>query len=188
MEERCGKKRKEGNDENEKEEEKASPSHFERIPPEVVLKVLSQLKGKTLMVSIPQVCKLWRAVCHDIKNVHLDFSWWKGREVPVEVLVGWRQTPFMLGAGIDVGAGGSSTARVEESRGWKTSLCELFPRTTSVTMGGRNNVEDAHMMALADKCPGITHADFTACGKLTDAAVIALADKCPGITHTDCSG
>jgi len=79
MEERCGKKRKEGKDEKEKEEEKASPSHFERLPPEVVLKVLSQLKGKTLMVSIPQVCKLWRALCHDIKNVHLDFSWWKGR-------------------------------------------------------------------------------------------------------------
>ena len=71
-------RRKRGN--NAKEEEEASPSHFERLPSEVALKVLSQLKCKTLMVSIPQVGKLWRALCHGIQNVHLDFSWWKEKD------------------------------------------------------------------------------------------------------------
>ena len=78
-------RRKRGN--NAKEEEEASPSHFERLPSEVALKVLSQLKCKTLMASIPQVGKLWRALCHGIQNVHLDFSWWKEKD-RWEILVG----------------------------------------------------------------------------------------------------
>ena len=72
----------------------------------------------------------------------------------------------------------------EEASDWKTGLCELFPRTASVTMGGEN-VQDAHLLALAAKCPGIMYANFGNCDKLTDAAVLALADKCPGITHAD---
>ena len=56
----------------------APVSHFEQIPPEVLLKVLSLLDGKTLMVSVPQVCHRWRAACAAIRNVHLDFSWWGG--------------------------------------------------------------------------------------------------------------
>ena len=146
---------------NEEEEEEASPPSFDRIPPEVVLKVLSQLDGKVLMVVVPQVCKRWRALCQDIRNVHLDFRWWRGN-VPAEVLAGWRQAPFPVGgshaSGRGGGGGGSSSAGEE---GLKTGLCELFPRTTSVTMkGGRHDVKDAHLMALADKCSGITHADF----------------------------
>ena len=57
---------------NEEEEEEPSPLSFDWIPPEVVLKVLSQLKGKTLMASVPQVCKRWRTLCQDIRKVHLD--------------------------------------------------------------------------------------------------------------------
>ena len=111
---------------------------MEHLPPEVVLKVLSQLNGKTLMVSIPQVCKRWRAMCQEIRNVHLEFSWVNAR-VPVEVLDGWRQTSLMSrGRGRRIG--------------WKTGLCELFPRSASITMGSRQGVEDAHLMAVADKC------------------------------------
>ena len=41
---------------NEEEEEaETSPPSFDWIPPEVVLKVLSQLDGKTLMIVVPQV-------------------------------------------------------------------------------------------------------------------------------------
>ena len=148
-------------------------SHIERLPNEVLHDILSRLDGKTLLVCIPQVCRRWRAVCQGIQGVHLVFSWWRGGvgTVPVEVLAGWKQTPFMLGAG---SGGGSISSSMVNARCWKTGLCELFPRTTSVTMSGGNNVEDAHMMALADKCPGITHADFGQCENLTDAAVVAL--------------
>ena len=194
MEEKVGKKKKgkgkgkgEGEDANEPEE--PSPSHFKRIPPEVLLKVLSLLDGKTLMVSIPQVCKRWRALCQDIRNVHLDCSLWKG-VVPVEVLAGFQQRSFVLSANAgSCGGGSSSDAAADEDEegggGWKSGLCELFPRTTSVKMNGENDVEDAHLMALADKCPGITHAHFGYCANLTDVALLALADKCHGITHAN---
>ena len=163
-------------------------SHFDRIPPEVVLKVLSQLDGKTLMVSVPQVCKRWRALCQDIRNVHLDFRWWRGT-VPAEVLAGWRQAPFTVGGGhASSSGGGGSSSSSAGGEGLKTGLCELFPRTTFVTMKGGNGVIDAHLMALADKCSGIMRAGFDGCRNLTDAAVIALADKCPGITHADFGG
>ena len=174
----------------EKEEEDAPP--IEWLQDEILCIVFSNLDAKTLMVSVPQVCKLWRALCQDIQDVHLDFSWWckkdedgdlKEKDVPVKVLAGWRQTPFML-SGED---GGSTGGCAEEACGWKTGLCELFPQTASVTMGGEN-VQDAHLLALADKCPGITLADFYGCGKLTDAAVVAFADKCLGITHADFVG
>ena len=147
------------------------------LPNEMLLIIISQLDGKTLMVSIPQVCKLWRSVCQDVENVHLDFSWWrekdKGNHVPVEVLSGWRL--------ITVGA---------NRKGWKTGLCELFPRTTSITMQVGlidEDPMDAHLLALANKCHGmqIAHVYFRYCKKLTDAAVIALADKGPGITHVN---
>ena len=177
-------------DGDEEEEEDAPP--IEWLQDEILCIVFSNLDAKTLMVSVPQVCKLWRALCQDIQDVHLDFSWWgkknrwgilEGKDVPVEVLAGWRQMPFVAGSG----DGGSTDGCAEEESGWKTGLCELFPRTASVTMGGEN-VQDAHLLALADKCPGITRADFSECRKLMNAAVLALADKCPGITHADFRG
>ena len=128
------------NEEEEEEEEEESTPSFDRIPPEVVLKVLSQLDGKVLMVVVPQVCKRWRALCQDIRNVHLDFRWWGGN-VPAEVLAGWTQAPFPVGgshaSGRGGGGGGGSSNAGEE--GLKTGLCELFPRTTSVTMKVEHN-------------------------------------------------
>ena len=166
--------------------EEASPSHFDRIPPEVVLKVLSQLDGKTLLVSVPQVCKRWRTLCQDIRNVHLDFRWWGGN-VPAEVLAGWRQAPCTVG-GAHAGNGGGSARSSAGGEGLNTGLCELFPRTASVIMKGGHGVIDAHLMALADKCPGITYATFWNCSELNDAAVVALADKCREITHANFRG
>jgi len=57
---------------DEVEEEDAPPIAW--LQDEILCIVVSQLDAKTLMVSIPQVCKLWRALCQDIQDVHLDFS------------------------------------------------------------------------------------------------------------------
>ena len=185
---------------------------IEWLQDEVLCIVFSNLDARTLMVSIPHVCKLWRALCQDIPGVHLDFGW-LGEGVPVEVLVGSQLRPL---AGGD-GSKQTNSSRGADAGGWKSGLCELFPYTTSVTIGPTfgdcNHLTDAAMLALADKCRGITHADFSRCydlmdaavivladkcrgitrvyfgdcGKLTDAALLALADKCPGITHADFS-
>lgn len=46
------------------------------------------------------------------------------------------------------------------------------------------NPTDAAVVALAEKCPGITHANFGNCGNPMVATVVAFASKCPGITPT----
>ena len=51
---------------------------IESLPDELLLVVLLLLVGKTLMISVPQVCKRWRKLCPEIKNVHFDFIRWLG--------------------------------------------------------------------------------------------------------------
>lgn len=60
-------------DDGDEEEEEDIPP-IEWLQDEVVCIVFSNLDSKTLMVSVPQVCKPWRALCQDIQDVHLDFS------------------------------------------------------------------------------------------------------------------
>lgn len=82
------------------------------------------------------------------------------------------------------GGGGKATAGAGAAGGarWASGMCELFPRTTSVTINMQwgDLCEDGHMMALADKChkcARLLHAHFFCCENLTDAAMIALAGK-----------
>ena len=48
---------------------------IEWLQDEILCIAFSNLDIKTAMVSVPQVCKLWRALCKDIQDVHLAFSW-----------------------------------------------------------------------------------------------------------------
>lgn len=61
-------------DDGDEEEEEEDIPPIEWLQDEVLCIVFSNLDSKTLMVSVPQVCKLWRALCQDIQDVHLDFS------------------------------------------------------------------------------------------------------------------
>ena len=149
------------------------------IPNEILCIIFLLLDAKTLIVAVPQVCKLWRGRCQELSGVHLNFRWWG--KVPLEVFAGFRQTPFM-DLMMSVGHEGDAA----RERVWNSGMCELFPGTTSVTMMDslcRQEV-DAHLLALADKCHkchkcrGLTHVDFSWCINLTDAAVVGLADKC----------
>ena len=60
------------------------------VPPEILYIMLALLDAKTLMTIIPQVCMLWRNVCQGLGGVHLDFTWFGMKMVPLEVLAGWR--------------------------------------------------------------------------------------------------
>ena len=66
----AGKKRKQ-EEEKWTEREGAGTTAIEALPDEILLKVLSLLFGETLMRSAPQVCKRWRKLCPEIKNVNL---------------------------------------------------------------------------------------------------------------------
>ena len=65
------------------------------------------------MVSVPQVCKLWWAVCQDIQDVHLAFIGAGTGDVLTKVVsVGWFATAGDAGGGVggsygDVGGGES---------------------------------------------------------------------------------
>ena len=41
----------------------------------------------------------------------------------------------------------------------------------------------ASSLGLADKCRGLTHADFDSCDNLMDAAVLVLVGTCRGLTY-----
>lgn len=84
--------RKRGEEEEEQEEEEEAT--IELLQDEVLCTIFSHLDTKTLMLSIPQVCRVWRAVCQDMVDMHLDLG--SGINVPVEVFAGWKQTPFMM--------------------------------------------------------------------------------------------
>lgn len=63
-----------------REEEVEVRVTIEWLQDEVLCIIFSNLDTKTLVVIIPQVCKLWRAVCQDVEGVHLDFSWWREKD------------------------------------------------------------------------------------------------------------
>lgn len=108
--------------------EGAGTTTIEVLPDEILLKVLTLLFGMTLMRSVPQVCKRWRKLCPEIKDVHLDFGWWVKKKVPLEVLAGWfQQQQKMNGSGSGGGDGGAAASA--GGAGWASGMCELFPRT-----------------------------------------------------------
>lgn len=182
---------------------------IESIPNEILLKVFSYLEGRTLMVYVPQVCKLWRRQCPQIRNVFLDLSWWH-EMIPLEVLhdmlTGWPlPAPEVDGGG---SAAAEELVQQEEEGRWVSGLCELFPHTTSIAMSQEGAdahvmtlagkwrdlkyanfsgcfLTDATVLALADMCGGLTRAGFGHCGDLTDVAVRGLAKKCSGLTHVN---
>ena len=101
--------------------EGAGTATIEGLPDEILLKILSLLFGMTVMIYVPQVSKRWRKLCPQIKNVHLDFSWWdgsgwnargwfqRGKKVPLAVLAGWFRQQ-QLQAVDDGGSGGGGSA------------------------------------------------------------------------------
>ena len=134
------------------------------VPDELLEIIFAFLGPKTLMITVPQVCRQWRQVCQGLVGVHLDFRWWNGM-VPVGALAGATDTPF-----------------VRANPGWVTGLCQLFPHTAAASFKEENGVTDEGVVALAKGCPGLTSVSFSRCENLTDVAVVALAQGCLGLT------
>ena len=131
--------------------EGAATITIEVLPDEILLIVLSLLDDKMLMSIVPQVSKRWRKLCPQINNVHLNFSWvGRGKKVPFEVLAGWFQQQQMQT--VDGGGGGGAASAGRE--GWTSGMCEVFPRTTSITMGGGQGVHfSANVITCASSTP-----------------------------------
>lgn len=165
----------------------ASAAPIERIPDHIMCMVLELLDSKTLLISVPQVCKRWRIMCRGVR-ARFDFSWWAYKAVPVEVLGGL--PPAYSSGGMRL-----------------SGLCQLFPGAVAVEFGYGQRVTDEHLIALrscrritafilcgacsitdrgmdslAHGRAAITDIDLENCDKLTDATVYTLAKHCPRIT------
>lgn len=148
----------------EEEEEKGPPITW--VPSEVLCIILSLLDAKTLMFVVPQVCKFWRSMCQELRDVHLEFRsiyQWK-MIIPLEVFAGWQVLP---------------TLQTE----WVSGICALFPHTKSVTIDDCQGIGDEHIRELVNNLPGLTNFNLTYSKTVTDTAVFYLAEKCRGLTH-----
>ena len=52
----------------------------------------------------------------------------------------------------------------------------------------RETASDAAVIALAERCTGLTTVHLSSCSNITDAAVIGLAERCTGLTTVDLRG
>merc|ERR1712166_1337714 len=57
----------------------------------------------------------------------------------------------------------------------------------TIVQATSSNINDAVIIALADRCPALTDVDLRNCWNLTDAAIIALAKRCPALTNVSVS-
>jgi hypothetical protein len=104
---------------------------FEWLEDNLLEIIFAFLDPKTLMITVPQVCRQWRQVCQGLVGVHLDLRWWNGM-VPVNVLAGVADTPF-----------------VRANPGWAMGLCQLFPHIAAASFNKKNGMTDAGVVALA---------------------------------------
>lgn len=58
------------------------------VQDEVLCIIFSLLDAKTLMITVPQVCKFWRGMCQELSGVHLDFRWCDKRKFLLKFLQG----------------------------------------------------------------------------------------------------
>lgn len=70
------------------------------------------------------------------------------------------------------------------------ALANKCPNLTSLNLSWRTQLTDAAITALANKCTKLTSLNLMLCYRLTDAAITALPNKCPNLTSlnlADCT-
>ena len=128
---------------------------------QLIFGFFAHVDTKTLLTVVPAVCRRWREVCGQTRNVHLD-----SRFVPSR-------------AAVRVHAGDESGARM---------LCEIVKRMAHIVglhLGGFQSLTDASVVALAEHCMHLISVKFVSCVRITDASVLALAENCPHLTNAD---
>jgi ribonuclease HIII len=65
------------------------------------------------------------------------------------------------------------------------AVAERCAGLTSLSVAGCKILTDAAVVAVAEHCAGLTSLSVAGCEKLTDAAVVAVAEHCVGLTSLD---
>jgi hypothetical protein len=182
---------------------------FDALPDELVLHIFFFLNSRSLLGAAASVCRRWRALCGDTREVFLDLTF-LGTRAPLRRrpsaaaadAIGRLARRFrhvvaadLLGFGDDVVTvvAGScpQLAEFRYTRGpamgqpltdeGLVALAKHCRLLTSVICSGVE-ITDASLIALAQRCPLLTSVDFGESIKVTDAGVSALAQHCPRLT------
>jgi hypothetical protein len=179
----------------------ALESSFDRLPDEMLLKVLAWvalLDPKTMMTVVHAVCRRWRQLCGDTHGVRLDFTF-----LP--------RNARLRGDLVDAAAEEAMVASLTAGRFKHVVECNLpskslfvmrqhtnadryvialikhCPKLESVNFGDFLQLTDASLIALAKHCQQLKNANFGRCHRLTDASVVALSECRPLLSSVDFS-
>eukprot|EP00038_Savillea_parva_P003084 m.120817 g.120817 ORF g.120817 m.120817 type:complete len:621 (+) comp11067_c0_seq1:170-2032(+) len=140
------------------------PAPIDRIPNEVLAAILTQLDTRTLLLSVPLVCRRWRRTCAMVPNVQLDMTF-LSKDARLRHVA----------------------ARGKTSR-WLGAIFALFPQVTSLSLREFAKLTDEAVETVSRRCPHLRAVDFTCCHQLTRGAAVALALKCPHLTSVTFKG
>ena len=126
----------------------------EHLPEELLGLVLAYVDPATLLSAVPAVCRRWRRMAAEIPGVQLDIKRAPGMNRAFQLFRGEADAIAALAV-----------------------LGAKFPKAEAVVLKGCDNLTDAAVVALAERCPLLASVDWGNNRKLTDAAVVALAER-----------
>ena len=117
----------------------AMQTPIQRLPDELLQMIFSRLDTETLLTAVPAVCRRWRAVYGQTRNVNLNFLFVRRR----------------------------AAVRVDDESGARM-LCEIVKRMAHVVglnLWGFGSLSDATVVALAEHCTRLTSVTFGCVGR-----------------------
>ena len=161
-----------------------------RIPDDVFELILQRVDSKTLLLSVPAVCKGWQLAAAALRGVHLDLSFIPGAArgqmaaatASLMLMALGGRFPYATGLTLEDCYSLHDNAVI-----WLTSKCPHLATVSFRHVHGSagaplGQLTDLAALALATRCESLTSVDLGCSHKLTDAAVIGLAHHCTGLT------
>jgi hypothetical protein len=188
----------------------ASVSEWDKLADELVLEIFTRLDDRTLVASVPGVCRRWRSVCRDTRSVCINMhsilyggvAWHAGRRRANGGRAGatperQRESQAALWVHRNDAMGPTLAAGIvrrfcyvvavtmvdEMHENVAKAVIESCPRLRSFT---GSNVCIECVAALTRYCPKLTSVAFPySYNRLIDASVIVLAHGCPRLTSVN---
>jgi hypothetical protein len=167
---------------------------------ELLTEVIAYVKGRALLVVVPNVCWRWRRACRDLRAVHFDFRWCVS-PIPPGALQRCRQMFPNIGAvtfsvnnrvtDADIPAlGGVTTASLYDCRNLTSQgILQLATTSPNLALLGLDwcNLTDETGSSVA-ACINLEVVSFYQCNRLTDKTIIALTLGCPKLKKFNLAG
>jgi hypothetical protein len=171
------------------------------LPDEIVLIILSwvaRMDKMVLFAIVPAVCRQWRRLCGDTRDVRLNLWDFHGKP--------WRRFRHFNNDGSDADAAvliavlGHLAGRFKHIVQCRISEWLYLPSLTNacaavmadrckqlinVNFNGCDHLSDASVVVLAQSCLLLSNINFKRCTQLTDASVFALAKHCSLLTDVN---